>query len=291
MKKSIFMPLTATPFRRTKEYREIPPQNPALAGYIRCFWGSDAPFAKKDSQAFSTMVIPDACADIIYSIDHTKRTILGRFCGVSDVSFVSRENPPPGHVVSTFGIRFYAWTACAFSEDSLKGAQDGSCDVSSKFQWLDRLLRPLLLEKHSLRERARIAEELLLTQSGQMRQNHVIRDAADAILLRRGALTAADLARECFISGRQLERLFHEYIGVTPKKLCNLVRYQYLWNEILTNPQFDVLDAVCRYGYADQSHLMREFKRYHAMNIQSAKEYARAHVGNIQSFSEGFMIK
>ena len=99
----------------TEEYREIPPQNPALAGYIRCFWGSDAPFAKKDSQAFSTMVIPDACADIIYSIDHTKRTILGRFCGVSDVSFISRENPPPGHVVSTFGIRFYAWTACAFS--------------------------------------------------------------------------------------------------------------------------------------------------------------------------------
>lgn len=29
---------------------------------------------------------------------------------------------------------------------------------------------------------------------------------------------------------RQLERLFHEYIGMTPKKLGKLVRYQFLWN-------------------------------------------------------------
>lgn len=29
------------------------------------------------------------------------------------------------------------------------------------------------------------------------------------------------MARESFVSTRHLERLFHEYIGITPKKLCN----------------------------------------------------------------------
>lgn len=68
------------------------------------------------------------------------------------------------------------------------------------------------------------------------------------------------------------------------------MRYQYLWSEIITNPEFRVLDAVCKYGYTDQSHLMREFKRYHAMDIQTAKRHAYQHVGrnveNIQDFSE-----
>lgn len=281
MKKSIYTPLTATPFRRTEEYRETLPQNPALRGYIRCFWGSDKPFVKKDARA--SMVIPDTCADIIYNIDHTNHTVSGKFCGVSDASFLSCENPPPGHVTSSFAIRFYAWMTCAFSEDSLKGSRNVCCDVSSRFHWLDRSLRPLLLEKHSLKERACAAESLLLSQFDQNRQRRVIQDAADAILLHRGALTAADLARECLISDRQLERLFHEYIGITPKKLCNLVRYQCLWNEILTNSQFNILDAVCKYGYADQSHLAREFKRYHTMNIQDARKHAQLHVGNIQS--------
>lgn len=284
MKKIIYTPLTAAPFLQTAKYTEILPQNPALAKYIRCFWGSGLPGLKRSAPA-ATVVIPDTCIDIIYNIDHTNYTVSGKFCGINDASFISRSASPPGHLTSTFAIRFYAWTACAFLEDSLKGTRNACCDASSRFQRLDRSLRPWLLEKHSLKERARIAENLLLSQLDQARRHSVIQDAADAILLHSGALTAADLARECLISGRQLERLFHEYIGITPKKLCTLVRYQCLWNEILTNPHFSVLDAVCKYGYSDQSHLMREFKHYHTMNIQNAKKYARLHVGNIQSFS------
>ena len=106
------------------------------------------------------------------------------------------------------------------------------------------------------------------------------------ILLQKGVLRTAQLAEECCISGRQLERLFHGYIGITPKKLCNLVRYQCLWNEILRDPKFCILDAVCRYGYTDQSHLMHAFKRYHTMGIQKALLYARHNVGNIQYFHD-----
>ena len=84
------------------------------------------------------------------------------------------------------------------------------------------------------------------------------------------------------MSTRQLERLFHEYVGITPKKLSNLIRYQFLWRDILCEPDFDVIDAVYKYGYTDQSHLMREFKRYHSMDINSAKAVAFENVENIQ---------
>ena len=54
----------------------------------------------------------------------------------------------------------------------------------------------------------------------------------------------------------------------------SLVRYQYLWNELLTTPVFDVMDAVHHYGFSDQSHLLHEFKKYHTMLPEEARKYA-----------------
>ncbi|WP_442985481.1 helix-turn-helix domain-containing protein [Schaedlerella arabinosiphila] len=133
-----------------------------------------------------------------------------------------------------------------------------------------------------MEERIRIAEKFFLRQMLCPRQNDIINQAAREIVSCKGTLSVSGLAEECFVSSRQLERLFHEYIGITPKKFCNLVRYQCLWNEILRNPGFRILDAVERYGYTDQSHLMREFKQYHTMDIGKAKMYACHNVENIQ---------
>ena len=94
------------------------------------------------------------------------------------------------------------------------------------------------------------------------------------ILLHHGGLAISQLSKENFICGRQMERLFHEYIGITPKKLSNLVRYQCLWRDIVYKSHLNMMDAVQRYGYTDSSHLMREFERYHSMNIRDALKMA-----------------
>ncbi|MDE6312934.1 MAG: helix-turn-helix domain-containing protein [Lachnospiraceae bacterium] len=92
----------------------------------------------------------------------------------------------------------------------------------------------------------------------------------------------SNLAKESFVSTRQLERLFHEYVGITPKKLSNLIQYQFLWRDALCELDFDVISVVHKYGYTDQSHLLREFKRYHSMDIHKARRIAFKDVGNIQ---------
>lgn len=283
MRNRPYIPLTASPFRKDGEYREVIPRHPELQKYIRCFWGSESFYVKKGND--TGIVVPDTCADIIYWVDYTANRISDGFCGINDVSFSKTDKTMEGHLVSLFAIRFYAWEVCAFSEDSLKGTLNGHFDVRSRFRWLDEELRPQLFEKNTLEERTSMTEALFLRRlSGTEGRTsaHVqnVQRAVAQILLHKGALHTAGLAEECFISGRQLERLFHEYIGITPKKLCNLVRYQSVWNDILRNPDFQIQDAVWRYGYADQSHLLREFKRYHAMGIQDARKYAY-YVGNI----------
>ena len=115
-----------------------------------------------------------------------------------------------------------------------------------------------------------------------MRENAVVNDSIRNILINKGSLDIAKLAKESFVSTRQLERLFHEYVGITPKKLSNLIRYQFLWRDIILKSNLDVLSAVHKFGYTDQSHLLREFKRYHSMDIHNARIMAFKDVGNIQ---------
>ncbi len=292
-----YKPLTATPYKHNETYSEMLPANPELAKYIRCYWGSERPYLQKEERSVSGIVIPDTCVDIIYNIDHTDNTVSGGFCGINDASFCNSADRKCGHLISTFAIRFYAWGVYAFSQDSLRDTLNGYYDVQSRFMWLDRILRQQLFEKRSMAERAALAEEAFLKRLsgsgkdladggisafGEVRRNNTIDCAVAQILLHKGNVSAAQVARECFISSRQLERLFHEYVGITPKKLCNLVRYQCLWSEVLHNPRFHIADAVYRYGYTDQPHLMREFKRYHTMNISQAKKCAYDNVGNIQ---------
>ena len=84
------------------------------------------------------------------------------------------------------------------------------------------------------------------------------------------------------ISSRQLERLYLEHIGVSPKSLAAMVRYQYLWNGLLSHNYFNIADASYQYGYSDQAHLCHDFRKYHSMSISDARKLAMQNVGNVQ---------
>lgn len=277
----IYRPLTATPFKRNISYTELTPCN-ELRPYIRCYWGAESPMIRSENDAATELVIPDTCVDIIYDIDYTNNTVTGGFCGINDCSFHTDNNETIGHMISTFAIRFYGWGAYAFADDSMKSTLNGYFDLGSRFEWLDKIIRSQLLELKTLQEKVSCVEKLLIKRLPNVRDNIIVNDTIQNILLHKGSLDVSNLAKDSFVSTRQLERLFHEYVGVTPKKLSNLIRYQFLWRDILCEPKFDVLSAVHKFGYTDQSHLLREFKRYHSMDIHSAMSVAFEDVGNIQ---------
>lgn len=283
-KQIYYRPLTATPFKTTEENKEKTPCE-TLRPYIKCFWGSESSYIRRGNIDSKELIIPDTCVDIIYYIDYTNNTISGGLCGLNDQSFYVDNDCNDKHLISVFGIRFYAWSAYAFSDDSLKSSLNGYFDISSRFKWLDQILKNELFELKTLEERAHLTEKLLLIKMDHIRKNDMVDNTVKNMILNKGSMNVEQLAKESFISSRQLERIFNDYVGITPKKLNNLIRYQLLWNEILENRYFNILNAVCEYGYTDQSHLMREFKRYHTMDIQKAKALAYQNVGNIQDLS------
>ncbi|MDU7026641.1 helix-turn-helix domain-containing protein [Robinsoniella peoriensis] len=283
----IYKPLTATPFKKDETYIEIEPCD-ALKPYIRCFWGTEKPIIQpKSDRAVSSIVTPDTCMDIMFDIDYTDNKLKNNFSGINNSSFQICSQPGTEKRISKFAIRFYAWAVILFSEESMVDAKNMYCDVGYYFSKLKKLLENRLFDTDSLTQRKAIAENYLLENYHPERINHIVTDALFEIFLNKGNIKTLQLAREVHISSRQLERLFKENIGISPKQLSSIIRYQYLWNDIVKCRKFDVLHALSKYHYTDQSHLLHDFKRFHSMSIQEAKNLALKDVAFLQENENG----
>lgn len=268
-----YHPITATPFQNDSHYHELPPRHALLRPWIRCLWGGRA-----GSSPAPHPVIPDTCSDIILRIDKRSGTVRSDYCAISDETFFSSSAQDP--LVELFAVRFYAWAAPAFMQDSLHGRLNGFLDAREHFPALVRDLLQMLTQTDTFPQRCERTEQLLLKHLNASAIRPELLNATADILQSCGSIRISALAQHCQLSTRQLERLFDEYTGASPKKLSDLIRYQCLWREAAFSPAFDVQDAVFRYGYADQSHLLRQFRRYHGMTLSEAVSFAR--VGFVQ---------
>lgn len=277
-----YYPITATPFQQNKEYMELAPCA-ELAPYVRCFWGTEMPIKQRKTEIPTIgMVIPDTCVDVMFFINYTKNEISSSFCGIDDVVFYTNAWNDAEDEISNFCVRFYAWSANLFSEESMKDTKNGHFDAGLHFEPFKRYIKKILFEKHTLKERSLAAQEYLLKHLYAEKENSLFVRAMNAIMEQQGNLKTLELAKELHISSRQMERVFLQNMGVTPKKAASLIRYQCLWQEACFNPRFQVLDAVQRYGYTDQAHLLNEFRKMHGMSLSEARRYAFQNVDFLQ---------
>jgi AraC-like DNA-binding protein len=79
--------------------------------------------------------------------------------------------------------------------------------------------------------------------------------------LRKGQFISVDqLAKEACISIRQLERQCNERLGLPPKLFFKLVRFSKAWVMRESDTSSSWLHIAHSCGYADQMHLIRDFK-------------------------------
>lgn len=228
----------------------------------------------KAEEPVQDIVIPDTCMDIIFTVDYTGNQLFGRFCGIDDRTFITSHEGDEERDMSIFAIRFYPWSAFLFAEESMNGTKNGFFEPGVHFSGLQKEMERLLFDVAGMKERIRIAERYLLNRIRLKRNRPVFADALYEILKRRGNVEIGRLSKEVHASGRQIERIFQESMGISPKRFASLVRYQYLWRDMLFSTRFQAVDAVYRYGYVDQSHMLHDFKRFHTMNPEEARNHA-----------------
>lgn len=283
----LYYPITAKP-SEASEYLPVK----ALRPYIRCFWGTADVLTSNQiqgllpdtlpdlsvahSQAGPEIIIPDSCMDIIWEWERDAEEAAGIFCGINDAPFVSGQ---AGETAGTtfFAVRFYYWGVHLFADDHLREVLNAHVDAAQYFATFCRDLGGKLPGTHSVAERINLAEDYLLRRMEGKRYSHDgMMNAVYAILKSRGVISAGELETSSGLSSRQLERLFREYTGVSPKKAADLVRFQNVWRELYlpSHPTKNMQDLVFAYRYSHQSHLINNFKKYAGMTPLQALTYA-----------------
>ncbi|ULQ54678.1 AraC family transcriptional regulator [Flavihumibacter fluvii] len=89
-----------------------------------------------------------------------------------------------------------------------------------------------------------------------------IQATLDYITAHYGKISMQQLEKISGFTERHIERKFQEYIGIAPKKYCNIIKLhaylKYLKSATIKNK---LTASAYEAGYADQSHLIREFKK------------------------------
>jgi len=88
-------------------------------------------------------------------------------------------------------------------------------------------------------------------------------EASVAALLAAPGTSVACLASAACLSKKQFGREFGALVGMNPKEYAQIVRFHYSLTRMQNGPdKTDFAQIACACGYADQSHFIRECKRF-----------------------------
>ncbi|TLG76558.1 AraC family transcriptional regulator [Culicoidibacter larvae] len=266
-----YRPRTATPFSFNATHSEYA-ANYFLQPYIICFWGSEQPYRPDAVAEQSTsLVVPDTAMDIIFIINYSSGKVFTSFHGINDHAYY--VPPMSGNdEVAVFAVRFYFWTVGLFTRVPLDKVLNYNFDAREYFADFVEALTPHLIEERLMGRKILFAEQLLSKQiSFQEIDSHVFNAL---YLMLKTNKSSQEIFDSVYLSRRQLERLFLQYTGVTPKKAYDLIRYQRIWQTMLGEEIVNAQDLVFRFGFVDQAHLLKSFKKFHGLTPRAAKNLA-----------------
>ncbi|MBX2891174.1 MAG: AraC family transcriptional regulator [Saprospiraceae bacterium] len=84
-----------------------------------------------------------------------------------------------------------------------------------------------------------------------------------------GQHSVDEVCEKVFVSKRQLQRIFQENIGISPKTYVRIVRFRSAYDFVQRHPKTTWTEISHNFGYSDQSHFIRDFKEFTGKNPTS----------------------
>jgi len=242
------------------EHQEVEPPE-ALRDIIKDFWYISRDFGEQQS---SFEVTPDGYAEIIF--------YFGSPCSLSTTDglqllpspfLVGLLNQPfllytQGRL-EVIGIKCFPWAV--FELLSLLPSKDS---VRHMVHPIAQLQAPLAKWLHAGNVAEALAEvtRYCVQARSRMVSDRLLDQAGEAMRAAGGTLSVGRVATAAHATVRTLERKFKQAAGHTVKDVSGLMRFEQARNSLWQQPTTNLAGLAQELGYADQSHLGREFKRY-----------------------------
>lgn len=124
--------------------------------------------------------------------------------------------------------------------DALEAALRGTDDVDAQARHLDAFFTAALHTEEAFERFAALLEAL--EASG-------------------GRASVETLATRAHLSSRHVDRLFARYLGIAPKTVARILRFQTTLRALMRDPGGTLADVATDAGYFDQAHFIKDFKR------------------------------
>lgn len=239
-----------------------------LEGIVTAYWR----VAGDGSKVPSPAILPDGHIELVFNLgdrvalsgpaytgDQPDRAVVGPLSEAIRMRYRAR--------VDTFGIRFHPARGAGFLGQTAPTLTDKLVPLVQVCSSLDGVLSQLLAQSGSMESETRRSalDRVLLQQLPlALPTDHVVVTLVDRLSRSNSAPLVSQLAREFGLSSRQLQRRFLAVVGVPPKRLVRVLRFARVWQLATMSPPETWAQLAAAHGYADQAHMVREFRAFGA---------------------------
>lgn len=222
-----------------------------LAPFVEHHWS--VAWDLRDQEPHVQRTLPYPCVHIVFERKGT--FIHGVMRGPFEVSLEGRDR--------VLGIRFRAGGFRGFLGKPVGTITDRSFPLSALFDVDEPALRSAVLDAPSDEAMIAVAEELLRPALPPPDPTVALLTGILERIESTTELSRVDeLARLAGLGVRDLQRLFADYVGVSPKWVIRRARLHEVAHRLAQGVPVDLSRLAQDLGYFDQAHLTRDFTRY-----------------------------
>ena len=239
---------------------------PLLAGIVECVWTLDG---HAREMADTQPVLPDGRPEIVlHRGDPFERGHAdGRRERQPSVIFAGQLLAPldlraTGRI-AVIGIRLHPHGAASLLRESQHRLVGQTVALEVLSSPLKRALDDACARGRGTHDTLQIVQEVLAARVDRRAIDRHVCAAVNHIHRAQGLVSMDVLAAGVGVTTRHLERQFKQTVGISPKRLARITRFQRALRvfERLDSPQRGTLTAV-ECGYADQAHFVRDFVEF-----------------------------
>ncbi|MDR2011375.1 MAG: helix-turn-helix domain-containing protein [Bacteroidales bacterium] len=247
-------------------FKSASPSYP-LSLFIKQFWMIES-CLQKDSVHIQR-IVPNGLMELTFysgkrpeSLDKNKKyedniLICGQQKGFYDIVIAGK--------LSIFSVMFRPYGAKVFF--NIPSSEFFDKSIPLKYIIKDNIfeLENSIHEAESFERKIIAAENFLLQllkkNIKEYELNRII-NSINSITGRKGQISIETLISNAYLSRKQFERTFSEYIGISPAQFLKIIRFQNSLNERSLNNETSLTKLAYKCGYYDQSHMIRDYKQF-----------------------------
>jgi len=250
------------------------PVHPLLKAFVEQIFVLEADSRIPDPDM--KIIVPDGCVKLVIPVGNGligqregySRTSVSdqiTLVGIADIPFtvdVQQDAPSTILTVELSPLGVYRFFAFSQSE-----AKNYILHIDEVFGRQSKEIEQKIADAISIEDKADVIQAFLISRILQLgiACDSIYEYCIQRIKSTRGGVSVKELEIETGYSSRWLNKKFEDKIGISPKTLSAITRFQFVFQALANNPQMILQNKEYYHLYYDQSHFIKEFKRFTGM--------------------------